>query len=192
MKMQIPAGFNFVAIDFETGMYRPNSAVSIGLVKFKEAKPVDGLYTLLRPPQLYIRPDFTSIHGITVEDVEDAPRFNEIWESRILPFIERLPLCAHNAGFDMKVLAATLEYYGLPKPELHYFDTLKLARKTWPGLESHALPALAEYFGIEYAAHNALEDAETCGRIVSLAADTLEVENLQELLHKTSQRMGRC
>jgi DNA polymerase-3 subunit epsilon len=170
-------------------MYRPNSAVSVGLVKFKEGKPVDGLYTLLHPPQLYIRPDFTDIHGITVEDVEDAPRFNEVWESKILPFIDGMHLCAHNAGFDMKVLNATLEHYELGKPKLKYFDTLKLARRTWPHLRSHSLTNLGRHFAIEYAAHNALEDAETCGRIAVLAALELEAGDLTSLLRKTGQRL---
>ena len=164
---------NFVAIDFETAKYSMESACSVGLVKFKGEKVTDTFYSLIRPPVLYIRPDFTDIHGLTVEDLKDAPAFRDLWESEILPFIGGLPLAAHNAEFDMGVLRAVLEYYDLNTPEMSYFCTCSLARLTWPGLKSHALTALAKNFSIEYEAHNALADAETCGRMVLLAAEEL-------------------
>jgi len=45
-----------------------------------------------------------------------------------------------------------------------------LARHVWPKLESHALTELAQNFGIVYNAHNALDDALTCGKLVQMAA----------------------
>jgi DNA polymerase-3 subunit epsilon len=91
---------NFEAIDFETGMHKRESAVSVGLAKFINNQEVDHYYSLIRPPHLYIRPDFTEIHGITVDDVRDAPSFADIWEKDIQPFIKGLPLAAHNSSFD--------------------------------------------------------------------------------------------
>ena len=164
---------NFVTIDFETAKYSRESACSVGLVKFQNGKVTDSFYSLIRPPVLYIIPDFTDIHGLTVEDVKDAPVFRDLWESQILPFIGGLPLAAHNAAFDMGVLRAVLDWYNLAIPELSYFCTCSLARRSWPGLESHALTSLARHFNISYNAHNALDDAETCGRMVLLAADEL-------------------
>ncbi|GHT99740.1 hypothetical protein FACS1894142_7630 [Spirochaetia bacterium] len=75
----------------------------MGLVKYQDGKAMDTFYSLIRPPILYIRPDFTDIHGLTVEDVKDAPCFMDIWNSSIKPFIGDLPLAAHNAPFDMSV-----------------------------------------------------------------------------------------
>jgi len=168
---------NFVSIDFETAKYSRESACSVGLVKYQDGKAIDTYYSLIRPPQLYIRPDFTEIHGLTVDDVRDAPTFADIWESAIKPFIGGLPLAAHNAPFDMGVLWAVLEWYELDIPTLPYFCTLSLARHTWPELESHALAALAEHFGIVYNAHNALADAETCGKLVHIVAKKFRCAN---------------
>jgi DNA polymerase-3 subunit epsilon len=84
------------------------------LVKFLDGKAADTFYPLIHPPVLYIHLEFTDIHGITVEDVRDAPSFVEVWESGILPFIGDLPLAAHNAAFDISVLRAALEWYDLP------------------------------------------------------------------------------
>ena len=173
----------FIAIDFETAVYTPNSAISVGLVKYRDFRPVDSYYTLMRPPRLYIRPDFTDIHGLTVEDVRDAPNFKYIWENGAREFIGGSVLAAHYAVFDMKVLRAALEHYDLPIPALRYFCTCILARHTWPRLKSHALTALAKNFGIVYDAHNALADAEACGKLVKMTADKFKCgNNFEELL----------
>jgi DNA polymerase-3 subunit epsilon len=161
---------DFAAIDFETGQYAPESALSVGIVKFIAGREVATYYSLLRPLVLEIRPDFTEIHGLTVVDVADAPTFAQVWASEILPFIDGLPLAAHNASFDMRVLASLLAYYHLALPPLDAFCTLRLARLAWKGLPSYRLTALAEHFAIRYKAHNALEDARTCGVLVCRAA----------------------
>jgi DNA polymerase III epsilon subunit-like protein len=64
----------------------------VGLVKFLDGKAADTFYSLIRPPSLYIRPDFTGIHGLTVDDVRDAPNFAEVWKNGILSFTAGLPL----------------------------------------------------------------------------------------------------
>ena len=182
---------NFVSIDFETAKYSRESACSVGLVNFQDGKATDTFYSLIRPPELYIRPDFTEIHGLTVDDVKDAPTFADIWESSIIPFIDGNPLAAHNAPFDMSVLYAVLEWYELPIPSLSYFCTCALARRTWPELESHALIALAEHFNIVYNAHNALDDAMTCGKLVQMAAEKFENNNIGALLTSAGIKMSR-
>jgi DNA polymerase-3 subunit epsilon len=181
---------NFVTIDFETAKHSRESACAVGLVQFKDGKAVDTFYSLIRPPILYIRPDFSDLHGLTVEDVRDAPAFPEIWESSVKPFIGDLPLAAHNAPFDMSVLRSVLEWYEIPAPELEYFCTRSLAHRTWPELESHALTALAANFGIVYNAHNALDDALTCGKIALLSAEKFGSNHLDELLAAAGLEMG--
>jgi len=182
---------NFVTIDFETANYARNSACSLGMVKYRDGKVIDTFYSLIKPPVLYIRPDFTEIHGLTVEDVKDAPTFAELWENKIYPFMEDLPLAAHNASFDMGVLLATIGHYELPFHELHYFCSLKIARRTWPTLRSHALTALAREFGIEYNAHNALDDAKTCGKIILMAAEKYKCNCIKNLLRAANTRLTK-
>ncbi|GMO31667.1 MAG: 3'-5' exoribonuclease [Termitinemataceae bacterium] len=183
--------FDFAAIDFETGQYSRESAISIGLVKYIDGKKVDSYYSLIKPPKMYIRADFTKIHGLTLDDVRDAPDFSKIWEPNILPFIDGLPLVAHNAEFDMGVLRAVLEWYDIAPPSLHYFCSLKIARKTWTELNSHALSALGRHFGIVYNAHNALDDAETCAEIVNRAVEKHGSTNLRELFKSVEIRFKK-
>ena len=188
----------FIAIDFETAMRRPNSAIAIGLVKFHDYQSIDTLYSLIRPPHLYIRPDFTDIHGLTLDDVKDAPDFKQLWDSAISWFWEGLPIAAHNAPFDMGVLKATLEYYDIPIPKNKYFCSLALSRRTWPELPSHSLSNLAARFTISYQAHNALEDAMACGKLIELCAGAISGEAgveaplaIKDVLRKTGLRMKK-
>jgi DNA polymerase-3 subunit epsilon len=180
---------NFVTIDFETADYSRRSACSVGMVKYQDGKKIDAFYSLIRPPELYIRPNFTAIHGLTVEDVKGAPTFAELWKDKISNFIGDFPLAAHNANFDMGVLIASLEWYELEIPYLKYFCSLQLARHTWPSIKSHALAALAEEFGIAYKVHNALDDAETCGKIILMAAEKFHSTRPEELLKAANVQM---
>jgi DNA polymerase-3 subunit epsilon len=173
----------FIAIDFETATESPNSAISVGLVKYRNYRPISSYYTLIRPPKLYISSDFTEIHGLTVDDVRDAPDFSSVWKSEIKNFMGKNLLAAHRASFDMNVLKAVLEWYKIPLPKLSYFCTLNLAHRVWPKLKSHALTVLAKKFKIIYNAHNALDDALTCGKLVQMAAKKNDSEKkIEELL----------
>jgi len=174
---------DFITIDFETATGKPESAISVGLVKHRNYRPVSTYYSLIRPPTLYIRSDFTEIHGLTVDDVRDAPDFGCLWKNEIKGFIGNTMLAAHNAPFDMRVLKAVLEWHELGVPETSYFCTLNLARRAWSQLESHALARLAGNFGIVYNAHNALDDALTCGKLVQMAAEEFDSEkSIEEFL----------
>ncbi|MCQ2586339.1 MAG: 3'-5' exonuclease [Treponema sp.] len=167
---------DFVAIDFETGTQHKNSAISVGLVKYEGSERTDSFYSLIKPPVLYIDPFNTSIHHLTIENVIDAPTFDQIFP-QIQSFVGKLPFVAHNAGFDMNVLKATLLHYGMQVPAYKYFDSVHLSRKIFPELESHKLTCLGDYFNIEYDAHNALADADTCAKVILHCARRLISEN---------------
>jgi DNA polymerase-3 subunit epsilon len=124
----------------------PESAISIGLVKYRNYQLISSCYSLICPPKLYIRPDFTEKHRLTIDDVKDAPDFSQIWKSEIKGFIGKKLLAAYNASFDMKALKAVLEWYELPLPKLSYFCTFNLAHHTWSKLKPHALIALPKKF----------------------------------------------
>jgi DNA polymerase-3 subunit epsilon len=90
----------------------------------------------------------------------------------------------------MGVLKAVLKLYKLRVPKLPFFCTCKLARRTWPKLKSHALTALAKHFKITYTAHNALDDAITCGKLVLMSAKKHGNANVAELLSAVGLEMG--
>ena len=167
----------YFAIDFETANGYHNSACSVGVVRFVDGNEKDSVYSLIKPAKMYFKPEFIDIHHISYDDVRDKPQFPEVWQTIIEPFLgtsgnDKKKICfiAHNARFDMDVIRSCCNYYGMPIPNANYACTLQIARRTWNEFNCHALTFLAEQFGIVYDAHNALDDARTCGRIFAMAA----------------------
>lgn len=185
---------NYIAFDFETANQYKNSACSIGLVRFIDGKETDSFHSLIHPAKMYFIPEWTEqIHHISYNDVRDKPFFPEIWDTMVMPFINKtpnLPLVAHNGKmFDIPVIKNCCEYFGMEQPALSYFDSLLIARKTWPEMESHKLTELGKHFEINYLAHDALEDSRTCGLIISKAAEKWDVNSIDELLQKCQLQM---
>ena len=134
---------------------------------------------LIRPEPFFFDPFNVAIHGIKEVDVKDAPCFRELWpqlQARITA-----PLVAHNAAFDMSVLRHALDEAGVPYPEMDYFCTRVISRVTWPGRPTYALDYIAEMLGIDFAHHNAEEDARACASIAVAACRQLRAESLYSL-----------
>jgi DNA polymerase-3 subunit epsilon len=98
----------------------------------------------------------------------------------------------------MKILAAVLRRHEIAVPDVSFFCTLKLARRVWPHLRSHSLPNLAKAFSITYESHNAVADADTCAKIVVLAAEAVSAKakrkkalSLEALLKKAGVEMEK-
>jgi DNA polymerase-3 subunit epsilon len=123
---------------------------------------------LIRPPRRRFM--FTSIHGITWEQVSGEPPFEEVWP-QVEPLLEGASfLAAHNAAFDRSVLEACCQAAGLTPPDLPFLCTVKLARRRWP-LPRARLPDVCEHLGIPLQHHDATSDALACARIVLASLD---------------------
>ena len=186
---------DYIAIDFETANQYGRSAISVGLVRFINGKESDNIYERICPPSDYFVQEWIDkVHHLTYDDVKACPKFPEVWDQKIIPFIEKtpgIPLVAHNAKFDMSVIWDACGFYHHKLPGYNYFCSLQLSKKVWPELEKHALTFLGQKFGIEYLAHDALEDSRTCGLIVNLAAQKTGSYTIEELLKKCGLRFEK-
>ncbi len=106
-----------------------------------------------------------SVHGISREDLDTAPRFPEIVDD-FLEFITDAELVIHNAEFDVGFLEyeMTLMEHAQPQITEHatVLDTLSLARKMHPG-QRNSLDALCKRYEVDASkrnVHGALIDAE--------------------------------
>lgn len=156
----------FVAIDFETADFPPDSACAVGLVRVEAGQIVERCHCLIRPPRPKF--SFTHIHRLTWEDVAQAPTFGELWPELTPLLAGARFLAAHNAGFDRGVLRACCESYGLAPPPLPFRCTVTLARKTWR-IYPTKLPDVCARLGIPLTHHHAASDAEACALIVLAA-----------------------
>ncbi|MBL0123544.1 MAG: DNA polymerase III subunit epsilon [Betaproteobacteria bacterium] len=114
-------------------------------------------------PERAIDEGATQVHGITLEDLENEPKFAEIADE-FLAYARGAELVIHNAPFDVGFLNAELTR--LKKPLIGEIctvtDTLAMARDLHPG-KKNSLDALCDRYQIDNSArtlHGALLDAE--------------------------------
>ena len=182
---------NFTAIDFETANSSAASACSVGLVKVRDGKVVESAGWLIRPP--FGHDSFTEwntrIHGIMAVDVVDALLWSEQLPA-LREFADGDHLVAHNAGFDMGVIAAACAASFVPTPNFRYLCSLQVARKTY-NLDSYKLPVAAMAAGFEdFEHHNATADAQACAAIIMHAARRHDVSDITGLAEATHTRVG--
>ena len=157
---------DFAAIDFETANGQRTSVCSVGVVVVRDSKIEGSLYRLIRPYPNYYSYFTTRIHGMTRSDTDAAPDFPAVWYE-MLPFIEGLPLVAHNSPFDEGCLRAVLSHYALPCPDLRFYCTCRASRRFFGrSLPNHQLHTVSAACGFDLTNHHhALADAEACARI---------------------------
>ena len=172
---------NVVAIDFETANYRRNSACAVGLAVVRGGKVAETFASLIRPPELDFVPEFIETHGITPEQVADAPTFADVWPG-LVRLIGDGPLASHNSQFDMGVLRECLDTNGITRPAVACLCTLRLARQVLPRLANHRLDTLAAHFDIPLDHHNAASDAVACAHLGVRLASLAEPGTIQRLM----------
>lgn len=156
----------FAALDFETANYERDSACAVALTVVSDGRIVQTISRLVRPPSRWFK--FTDIHGITWDDVAQAPTFDHVWEEiRVILAGVRF-IAAHNAPFDEGVLKALCDRYGLEQPRQPFVCTVSLARQQWQ-LYPTKLPNVCQHLQIPLKHHDAASDAEACARIVIAA-----------------------
>ena len=134
---------------------------------------------LIRPDPLYFSPFNISIHGITAEDVANAPSFAELWAELLASISE--PLVAHNASFDISVIRRSLDDAGMDYPDIDYYCTRVISKLTWPGMPTYALDHMAQHLGISFQHHNAEDDARACAVVALEACRVHAVASLCDL-----------
>lgn len=149
---------NFIAVDFETANSGRQGVCAVGIAKVVGGEIVQNDSWLINPEE-HISSENTDIHGITDEMVKDAPTFPKFWNSTLKDLIGNQLFVAHFAPFDVSVLRAVLDKYGLEIPSNKYLCTFRMAKQYWPGKISYALNELANEFGLKLNHHDPKSDA---------------------------------
>lgn len=156
---------NFIAIDFETANEKPSSICEAGICVVKGGKVVEKKSWLVRPENNLYNYWNIKVHGIRPEQTQDSPDFSAVW-NEIEAYIRDCPvLVAHNASFDMGCIRHSLELYGIAKPKIKYFCSLRAARHIYD-FYCNKLDYLCDHFEISCGTHHrAGDDAEMCARL---------------------------
>lgn len=171
---------DFVAIDFETANASRTSACSLGLSFVSNNKVTNTKYWLIKPEPLEFNEFNVAIHGITPEDVYEAPTFAQLWPE-ILPFLDGQIVVAHNASFDISVLRRTLELYSIPGPDIDFLCTYKISQKAFPSAGAYRLDVISKILDIELNHHQAESDAIACATILCKLMDANALNSLSEI-----------
>jgi exodeoxyribonuclease X len=155
----------YVVVDVEGNGQQPPDLVELAVVPIVAGVIEEPRSWLVRP-ETPITPFARKIHGITNEQVADAPVFADIKDD-VVSSLAVPALVGHNAHVDVGVLRRKLGNWRCPE----VFDTLKLARRLLPDANSYKLGELVQAFKLaeglpaELTPHRATYDALVTARL---------------------------
>lgn len=165
-------GIRQITLDTETtGLDAENGhrVIEIGCVEVVNRRLTHRNLHFYLNPERDIDARATEVHGMTIEDLKDKPRFAEIVDE-FLDFCRGAEVIIHNAAFDIGFLDAELGRLGRGRFRsccAGVIDTLALAREMFPGKRNN-LDVLCERLMVPNAhrkVHGALLDAELLAEV---------------------------
>jgi DNA polymerase-3 subunit epsilon len=162
-----------IIFDTETTGLSPldgHRVVEIGAIELNRGAITGNNFHVYINPERDMPEEAYRVHGISADFLKDKPVFADpsIGEA-FLEFTKDAELIAHNAEFDMKFLQWELREAGLAQLDNPVTDTLKIARRKFPGSPA-SLDALCSRFGIDTAererhGHGALLDSRLLAEV---------------------------
>lgn len=155
----------FVAFDTETtGLSAGARIIEIGAVRFV-GQTVLGTFQQLIAPGIPISPGAQAVHGLSDTDLAGQPPA-EVVLPAFFAFVGDAPLLAHNAPFDLSMLARECTRLGLPPPPNPVLDTRRIAQSLGLSANGYSLGALLHALGLPAEGlHRALADADAARRL---------------------------
>lgn len=177
---------SYICVDLETTGLDPkrDDIIEIGAVKVVEGCVEDTFQTLLNPGRI-LEERITELTGIHDEQLATAPVMEEVLPA-FLEFAGEDVLLGHSVLFDYSFLKKAAVNQKR-KFERRGIDTLKIARKYLPELESRSLGYLCGYFGIAHHAHRALDDAQATVKLYDRLVELFS-EKEQEACEQTPDK----
>ncbi|MDO9100946.1 MAG: DNA polymerase III subunit epsilon [Candidatus Nitrotoga sp.] len=161
-----------IVLDTETTGLDPGKGhriIELAAIELCNRKVSDRRFHRYLNPEREIDAGAAEVHGLTLERLQDEPKFAEIAPA-LLEFISGAELIIHNAPFDIGFLNKELELTGLPALNnycVSVIDTLKLAKELHPGKKNN-LNALCDRYQIDNShrtLHGALLDTELLAEV---------------------------
>lgn len=156
---------DFVVIDVETANADLSSICQVGIASFRDGTLADSWVSLVNP-QDYFSAVNVSIHGIDNCCVIDAPTWGEVFPE-VASRLQNMIVVSHTP-FDRVAVERACSRANLEGVECTWLDSARVVRRAWPQFarSGYGLSNVAANFGIEYGAHDALEDARCAGLLL--------------------------
>ncbi|MCZ7564524.1 MAG: exonuclease domain-containing protein [Burkholderiales bacterium] len=155
----------FVTIDFETANADLASICQVGIVTFEDGRVADTWGTLVNP-QDYFDWINIDIHGIDEDSVKGAPTFQKIYAA-ISERLQQQVVVSHTS-FDRTALSQAVAKHSLPMVSCNWLDSARVVRRAWTqwSYRGYGLMNVCNELGIEFVAHDAVEDARAAGEVL--------------------------
>jgi len=122
----------------------------------------------------------SEVHGLSVERLTGAPRFEEI-AAEVRALLEGAVPVAHAASWDARFLQMELARAGVPMELDHWVDTLSLSRRSFL-MPNHSLTALRAKFGLPgEGAHRAASDVRALREVFARCCEVLRPVSPRDL-----------
>ncbi|WP_446742507.1 exonuclease domain-containing protein [Silvibacterium acidisoli] len=176
---------NFVVLDVETANADLSSICQVGIASFQDGLLVNTWCSLVNPED-YFDEVYVSIHGINEDQVATSPTWGQILPAISVHLTNRIVVC--HTPFDKTAVTRACERAGIGFCDCVWLDSARVTRRAWPQFSrsGYGLSNVASHFGIEYKAHDALEDARCAGEILLLAISDTGLQ-LEEWLIRVKQ-----
>lgn len=170
---------SYVCVDVETTGLNPKSEkiIEIGAVKVLDGQ-VAGTFQSFLNPGRPLESRIVALTGISDAMLVGAPQGAEVMP-KFGEFCGDLPLLGHNLIFDYSFLKRGMLNEKLTFDKMG-IDTLKIARKYLPELESRSLGFLCQYFQISHTAHRALGDAQATAQLYEMLRERFYAQAVAE------------
>lgn len=182
----------YIAFDVETPNYANDRMSAIGITVIDNGCIIEEFATLVNP-ETHFDSFNIALTGITPEATAKAPTFEQLWP-QIRPLMDSGLLLAHNAPFDMAVLAKCLRAYGIEwRRYVHYACTCAMSRRCCPSLLNHKLDTLCRHYGIALDHHQAASDSHACAQLfLDMHAEETALRDCQRIydLHQMRTLKG--
>ncbi|AUN30889.1 DNA polymerase III subunit epsilon [Niveispirillum cyanobacteriorum] len=158
-----------IVLDTETTGIDPlngDRIVEIGCVELFNHIATGQHYHAYLNPERDMPAEAEAVHGLSSSFLSDKPVFPAV-VGDFLDFIGDAQLVIHNATFDIGFLNMELVRIGMPKLTNPVVDTVKIARKRFPGAPA-SLDALCRRFEIDNSnrtLHGALLDSQLLAEV---------------------------
>lgn len=168
---------SFVALDFETPSRRAADGlfVEVAVALVREGRVVESWATLANPGRP-CEPGAEAVHGITAEQLVDAPAIADVLPELLAWLGDGLPVVAYNGDtFDRIVFERACINAGLTPPRLQWVDPLPVARSLLRQ-KSHKLADVAATLQLapQGDLHRAAADVELLVRVTIQLGNMLQ------------------
>lgn len=174
----------FYAIDVEGNGGQPPEIIELAIAPIVDLQLGPRRWEWRVQPKKPIAPSATRIHGITDDDVVDAPTIEDI-ASDIATWTDQRRIIGHNVRVELEIISRSIPDW---KPAMAV-DTLRLAKIIRPGLVSYGLESLGRATGLSAEAERLTDRRHHSALFDTVLTALLFIELITSVFEKDRERV---